>query len=85
MQRCPNCRARDPARAPAEAPKDQQCRRCGMDLAALIAVEVASERLICAAVGELASGDMRAARSKLERARGLSDDPLIDLLIGFSA
>ncbi len=55
-----------------------------MDLSTLIAVELASERLIGAAVGDLASGDARGARSKLERARGLSDDPLIDLLIAFT-
>ena len=77
MQRCPTCRARDPG--------EPQCRRCGMDLGTLIAVEVASERLIRAAVGELVSGDTQAARTKLERARGLSHDPLVELLIGFTA
>ena len=80
MQRCPNCRARDPARSA----EDRQCRRCGMDLSTLIAVEAASERLIRAAVGELASGDTQAARAKLERARALSDDPLVERLIGFT-
>ena len=76
MQRCPNCRARDPG--------DRHCRRCGMDLTGLIAVEAATERLIREAVRALVAGDVQAARADLDRARALHHDPLIDLLIAFT-
>ena len=76
MQRCPNCRARDPG--------NQQCRRCGMDLAGLTAAEAAADYLVGDALRKLAAGEIEVARDRLQRARALRRDPLLDLLIGFT-
>jgi hypothetical protein len=68
MDRCPNCRARWEGGA--------SCRRCGMDLAPLLAVERAAESLLARAVAQIAAGAIEAASHTLEEARGLSADPL---------
>jgi hypothetical protein len=47
IERCPNCHARWDG--------NRTCRRCGMDLSALIAVEQAAERLITEAVACIAA------------------------------
>jgi hypothetical protein len=76
MERCPNCRARwDGA---------EHCRRCGLELAPLLAAEHAAHRLIARALGRLAAGEWEAALADLSRARGLHDEPFIALLQGFA-
>jgi len=74
MERCPNCRARDPG--------GEHCRRCGMELAQLWALEQAAEALLQRAIGHLAAGEWRQARQELERAQGLARRPLQDALLG---
>lgn len=76
MERCPNCRARREA--------GETCRRCGMDLAPLLAVEQAAASLIVQAVAELAAGQPAGAVESLSRARALSADPLIAHLAAFA-
>jgi hypothetical protein len=76
MERCPNCHARwDGA---------EHCRRCGLELAPLLAAEHAAHRLIGRALARLAAGEGTAALSDLSRARGLHDEPFIALLQGFA-
>jgi hypothetical protein len=59
MERCPNCHARWEG--------NPTCRRCGMDLSALIAVEQAAERLITGAVACLAATEPHATGRFLGR------------------
>jgi hypothetical protein len=87
MERCPNCRARWDG--------NRSCRRCGMDLQPLIAVEEAAEQLIAQAVAQLAEvashesdpGARRArvtqVRHDLSKAIALHDTPFGYLLLGF--
>ncbi|WP_295457120.1 hypothetical protein [uncultured Thiodictyon sp.] len=75
MDRCPNCRARREA--------EETCRRCGMDLSSLLAVEQAAEGLITHALRQLAAGDVPAALQTLTRARALNAEPFIEQLLGF--
>ena len=76
MERCPNCRAR--------CETGETCRRCGMDLGPLLAVERAAESLITRAVAELAAGQPAAAINSLNSARALIADPLIGHLAAFA-
>jgi hypothetical protein len=76
MERCPNCRARRET--------GETCRRCGMDLAPLLAVERATGSLIAGALVQLAAGEVAAALRTLTQARGLCAEPLIGHLIGFA-
>jgi hypothetical protein len=76
MERCPNCHARwDGAGT---------CRRCGMDLGPLIAVEEATERLTAQGVAHLAAADLAAALRDLDGAIGLRREPFVELLLGFA-
>lgn len=75
LQQCPNCRARDPG--------DRLCRRCGMDLAPLLATQAAAEQLMREALAQLVAGDNDAARSSLKQARALRRDRFTDLLLAF--
>jgi len=75
MEPCPNCRAR---RGDATI-----CRRCGMDLANLIAVEQAAERLTALGVTHLAAGNPMTASDDLTRALGLYHTPFARLLRDF--
>jgi len=77
MDRCPNCRARCEGR--------DHCRRCGMDLAPLAAIEEAARRLTLLAVADLAAGEPAAAGEHLRRALALQHEPLAELLLGFAA
>ena len=72
MKRYPNCRA--------QRAGEETCRRCGMDLAPLLAVERAAESLISRAVGELVAGEIQTAVHTLANAGGLSAAPLIGRL-----
>ena len=76
MERCPNCRARWES--------GETCRRCGMDLGPLLAVELAAESLITRAVAELAGGRPAAAINSLTSARALIADPIIGHLAAFA-
>jgi len=75
MERCPNCRARGDG-GPA-------CRRCGMDLALLQAVERAAERELRQAVARLAAGEPEAAARAARRALSLQRHPLAERVAGF--
>jgi hypothetical protein len=75
MERCPNCRARWDG--------GETCRRCGMDLAPLLVVEQAADRLLARAVAQLAGGDSPGAVRSLARAEALSAEPLVRHLKGF--
>jgi hypothetical protein len=59
IERCPNCHARWDG--------NRTCRRCGMELSALIAVEQAAERLITGAVACIAATEPHAAAPTLGR------------------
>jgi hypothetical protein len=76
MERCPNCGAR--------CDGGEQCRRCGLGLAPLLAVEEAAERLIGGALVRLAQGDAAGALSALGRSRNLRRDALSHILLGFA-
>lgn len=76
MERCPNCRARGDGNA--------TCRRCGMDLAKLIEVEQAADRLTALGVACLSAGDPAAARRDLTQALGLHRTRLTELVLGFA-
>lgn len=76
MERCPNCRARGGG--------DTTCRRCGMDLAMLIEVEEAADRLTALGVAQLAAGDPAAAKRNLTGALGLRRTRLAELVLGFA-
>ena len=76
MDRCPNCRAR--------REDGETCRRCGMELAPLLALEQAGDTLIRRALGQLAGDQVPAAVRALEEARTLHPDPFIDRLLGFA-
>lgn len=76
MERCPNCRARWEG--------GETCRRCGMDLAPLLAVEQAAEDLVAQAAAQLLCGDTGAAVRTLDHAGRLSGEILIRSLHGFA-
>ncbi len=76
MDRCPNCRARTNGA--------DTCRRCGMALGLLIAVEQAAERLTAQAVAHIAAAELAAARRELNKAIGLRREPFAERLLGFA-
>lgn len=76
MDRCPNCRARYES--------GDSCRRCGMDLGSLLALERAVDRQIVRALGQFARGEVPAGQQTLTKARKLHPAPIIDHLIGFA-
>lgn len=75
MERCPNCRARWDGSG--------TCRRCGMDLSSLLAVERAAERLIARGISRLVVNETRGATSDLTRALELHRAPFTELMLGF--
>jgi len=74
MERCPNCRAR--------CDGGPTCRRCGMDLTLLQAVEQAADHQLRQAVAHLAAGDSAAAERAARRALALRRTPLAQRLAG---
>ena len=76
MERCPNCRARYES--------GDSCRRCGMDLGSLLALERAVDGQIALALGQFARGEVPAGRQTLAKARKLHPTPMTDHLIGFA-
>lgn len=75
MERCPNCRARELG--------TPHCRRCGMELGELRALEEAAGRLVRSALVQLAVADAAAAQATLRQAYALRRDPIIGVLLGF--
>jgi hypothetical protein len=75
MERCPNCRARWDG--------NDACRRCGMDLSSLLAVERTAEQLIRRGICHLASTRPEAARRDFTRALRLQSAPFTEVLLGF--
>lgn len=78
MERCPNCRARLSAGA-------ETCRRCGMELHGLWAIEQAAEALLEQAVQSLSVGDFEQAEMLALQALELTSDSLAEALLGFIA
>lgn len=76
MNNCPNCRARNPG--------TEQCRRCGMELKGLLAVQAAADRLTRRALRQLAQGQADSAQNSLRQSQTLRQDPFIELLLGFA-
>ncbi|MCG6895507.1 MAG: hypothetical protein LJE60_00130 [Thiocapsa sp.] len=76
MDRCPNCRA--------HLDGSETCRRCGLELGLLQAVDQASQAAIARAIRRLADGDRAGAIRTLEQARFLSGDPLATTLLAFA-
>lgn len=76
MERCPNCRARYDS--------GDCCRRCGMDLGSLLALERAVDGQIALALGQFARGEVPAGLHTLAKARKLHPAPMTDHLIGFA-
>jgi hypothetical protein len=71
MERCPNCRARWES--------GENCRRCGMDLAPLLACERAAESLMTRALAALTAGQVTDASHDCIRLRGVRQNNLKDL------
>lgn len=78
MERCPNCRARIEG-------TPECCRRCGMDLALLAAVEQSAERQLRTALADLAAGDQDKAALSVQRAMRLKRTPFAACLARFIA
>jgi hypothetical protein len=76
MDRCPNCRARYES--------GDSCRRCGMDLGSLLALERAVDGQIVRALGQFARGEVPAGRQNLAKARKLHPTPMTHHLLGFA-
>jgi len=76
VERCPNCRAR--------LDDGDSCRRCGLELATLRAVEQAHQSLAGRAAGHLARGEMGAAIRTLNRAQALCRDPLVAAMLALA-
>lgn len=76
MQRCPNCRA--------SYQEGSQCRRCGMELASLLAVETAVDELVHTAVSCLTTSHSVATVALLQQAISLQHDPFAELLLAFA-
>ena len=75
MERCPNCRARwDGA---------EHCRRCGMELAPLLAAEHAAHRLIARALRWMGEGEARPPWPTSPGPADLYREPFIELLCRF--
>lgn len=75
MERCPNCGAR--------CGGNPQCRRCGMELGGLLAIERAAERHLARAVERLGAGDTDAAIGALELSCRLKRTELAEQLLRF--
>jgi hypothetical protein len=76
MDRCPNCRARlDGA---------EQCRRCGLELNLLYAVDRAGDAAVARAIRRLAEDDRIGAIRDLKQARALSGGAFVSALLAFA-
>lgn len=75
MDRCPNCRARYQG--------EPQCRRCGMDLSALLWIEAQAEAWERFAVDRLRAGDLKGAQVAATESLARQHRPLALMLREF--
>lgn len=75
MDRCPNCRARLDDAA-------ETCRRCGMELGLLRAIERAADDWLRRGIGNLMRDESELARKAFRRALTLRHDPLAESMLG---
>jgi hypothetical protein len=78
MERCPNCRARLDS-------GQQECRRCGMELALLWDLDAAVARLGQMAARALRDNDRQGAMALLEQRQQLRQDVFVGKLLAFLA
>jgi predicted amidophosphoribosyltransferase len=76
MDRCPNCRAR--------LDGSEQCRRCGLELKLLHAVDRSSEAAVARALHRLAEDDRTGAIRELKQAQALSGSAFVSALLAFA-
>lgn len=75
MKRCPNCRAR--------YKEGQECRRCGMNLGGLLAIEAQARAREWLAIQQIAADDLAGAEQTLIQTLRLCASPLAERLLGF--
>ena len=75
MERCPNCRAR--------YKEGQECRRCGMKLGGLLAIEAQARAQEWLAIQQIAADNLAGAEQTLIQTLRLYASPLAERLLGF--
>jgi hypothetical protein len=75
MERCPNCRA--------SYKGGQECRRCGMNLGRLLAIEAQAQAREWLAIQQIAADDLAGAEQTLIQSVRLHISPLAERLLGF--
>ena len=75
MERCPNCRA--------SYKGGQECRRCGMKLSGLLAIEAQARAREWLAIQQIAADDLAGAEQTLIQTLRLCASPLAEQLLGF--
>jgi hypothetical protein len=75
MERCPNCRA--------SYKGGQECRRCGMKLGGLLAIEAQARAREWLAIQQIAADNLAGAEQTLIRTLRLCASPLAERLLGF--
>ena len=75
MERCPNCRA--------SYKGGQECRRCGMKLGELLAIEAQARAREWLAIQQIAADNLAGAEQTLIQTLRLCASPLAERLLGF--
>ena len=75
MERCPNCRA--------SYKGGQECRRCGMKLGGLLAIEAQARAREWIAIQQIAADNLAGAEQTLIQTLRLYASPLAERLLGF--
>jgi hypothetical protein len=75
MERCPNCRA--------SYKGGQECRRCGMKLGGLLAIEAQARAREWIAIQQIAADNLSGAEQTLIQSLRLRTSPLAERLLGF--
>jgi hypothetical protein len=75
MERCPNCRA--------SYKGGQECRRCGMKLGGLLAIEAQARAREWLAIQQIAADNLAGAEQTLIQTLRLYASPLAEWLLGF--
>jgi hypothetical protein len=75
MERCPNCRA--------SYKGGQECRRCGMKLGGLLAIEAQARAREWLAIQQIAADNLAGAEQTLIQTLRLYASPLAEQLLGF--
>ncbi len=75
MERCPNCRA--------SYKGGQECRRCGMKLDGLLAIEAQARAREWLAIQQIAADNLAGAEQTLIQTLRLCTSPLAERLLGF--